>query len=142
MSKFSKWPYHYFSRYLCIIQNTLNKWSYILSWNKLRCRYILIKYLILVQYSVDSSQFRTHSWILLRKSSFIATKTKPQFSLLYIVIEDSVWTWILNWRFGIYQRLKKRQLYFYRIRGLLPKTKQCVNGHNINFILLKEGKIF
>ena len=55
------------------------------------------------------------------KTRFHSHKDKTQFSLLRIVIEDSIWTWSLKWRFGICQRLKKRQLYFSRIRYYCPQ---------------------
>ena len=55
------------------------------------------------------------------KIRFHSHKDKTQFSLLRIVMEDSDWTWILKWKFGIRQRLKKRQLYFSRIRGCCPQ---------------------
>ena len=92
--------------------------------------------------------FRTHSISEVRfvretnydvKIRFHSHKDRTQFSLLRIVIEYSVWTWILKRRFGICQRLKKRQLYFSRKSFVAAHNKKVRQWTQPDFIHLREG---
>ena len=91
-----------------------------LSWN-LRCRHNFGTCVLFRTHSISEvrsfCETNYDAGTFYEKIRFQSHKDKTQFSLLRIVIEDSVWTWILKWRFGICQRLKKWPLYFSRIRG-------------------------
>ena len=74
----------------------------------------------------------------IRKSRFHSHKDKTQFSLLRIVIEDSGLKMDFETKIWNLPKTEKDAIMFFQDKGLLPTTKQCVNGHNLT--LYSYGK--